>query len=79
VLDFYSRQRGADIAEGSVNLEIQPKQATVKGPAETFTGDVWFDIVTRAEDYPRMRVNVCGSHRAPGPPGTVIQVARHCT
>ena len=39
-------------------MEIQPKQAIIKGPAETFTGDVWFDIVTSAEDYPRMRVNV---------------------
>ena len=41
-----------------VDMEIQTKPATVKGPAETFTGDVWFDVITRGEDYPRMRVNV---------------------
>ena len=51
MLEFYSRQ-------GIVDMEIQTKQATVKGPAETFTGDVWFDIVVRDRDYPRMRVNV---------------------
>ena len=39
-------------------MEIQSKRATVKGPAETFTGDVWFDVVVRDRDYPRMRVNV---------------------
>jgi quercetin dioxygenase-like cupin family protein len=39
-------------------MEIQAKQATVKGPPETFTGDVWFDVITGGEDYARMRVNV---------------------
>ena len=39
-------------------MDIQTKLATVKGPAETFTGDVWYDVITRGEDYPRMRVNV---------------------
>ena len=42
-------------------MEIQAKQATVKGPPETFTGDVWFDVITRGEDYARMRVNVVRS------------------
>ncbi len=51
MLEFYSRQ-------GIVDMEIQTKQATVKGPAETFTGDVWFNIVVRDRDYLRMRVNV---------------------
>ena len=36
-----------------VDMDIQTKPATVKGPAETFTGDVWFDVITRGEDYPR--------------------------
>ena len=39
-------------------MELQSKQPSIKGPAETFTGDVWFDIVVRGEDYSRMRVNV---------------------
>jgi quercetin dioxygenase-like cupin family protein len=41
-----------------LDMEIQAKQASVKGPAETFTGDVWFDVIARADDYARMRVNV---------------------
>ena len=51
MLEFYSRQ-------GIVDMEIQTKQATVKGAAETFTGDVWFDVVVRERDYSRMHVNV---------------------
>ena len=26
-------------------MEIQPKQPTVKGPADWFTGDVWLDSI----------------------------------
>ena len=26
-------------------MEILPKQLSSKGPAEWFTGDVWFDII----------------------------------
>ncbi len=37
-------------------MQIQTKQPTVRGPADTFTGDVWFDVVAGA-DYRRMRVN----------------------
>src|SRR5437660_5759709 len=58
MLDFYSRQPSANSHERSIDMEIQAKQATVKGPPETFTGDVWFDVITRGEDYARMRVNV---------------------
>jgi quercetin dioxygenase-like cupin family protein len=39
-------------------MEIQPKQPTVKAPAETFTGDAWFDVVARGEGASRIRVNV---------------------
>jgi quercetin dioxygenase-like cupin family protein len=39
-------------------LEIQPKQPTVKAPAETFTGDAWFDVIAKGEEASRMRVNV---------------------
>jgi quercetin dioxygenase-like cupin family protein len=37
-------------------MQRQAKQPTVSGPAETFTGEVWFDVITGA-DYQRMRVN----------------------
>jgi len=39
-------------------VEIQPKQPTVKAPAETFTGDAWYDVVARGEGPSRIRVNV---------------------
>jgi hypothetical protein len=39
-------------------VKIQTKQATVTGPAETFTGHVWFDLIARGGDFTRMRVNV---------------------
>jgi hypothetical protein len=28
-------------------VEIQSKQPSTKGPAEMFTGDVWFDVVAK--------------------------------
>ena len=52
---------------------------TGKGPAETFTGDVWFDIVVRDRDYPRMRVNVVRFAPGLAQHGTLIQAARRCT
>lgn len=33
-------------------------QPTVKAPAETFTGDAWFDVIVRGEGPSRVRVNV---------------------
>ena len=39
-------------------MEILSKQPTVKAPAETFTGDAWFDVIVRGEAQSRMRVNV---------------------
>lgn len=38
-------------------MEIQPKQPTGKGPAETFTGDVWVDAIANGKDPSRVRVN----------------------
>jgi quercetin dioxygenase-like cupin family protein len=43
--------------EKEPDVEIQTKQATVKGPSQLFSGDVWFDVVVRDQDYPRMRAN----------------------
>jgi quercetin dioxygenase-like cupin family protein len=39
-------------------MDIQPKQATVKAPAETFTGDAWFDVIARGEEPSRIRVSI---------------------
>jgi quercetin dioxygenase-like cupin family protein/transcriptional regulator with XRE-family HTH domain len=39
-------------------MELQSKQASVKGPAERFTGDVWYDVITSGEPPSRVRVNV---------------------
>src|SRR3984885_1614442 len=39
-------------------MDIRPKQPTVKGPAEMFTGDVWIDSVAQGEEPSRVRVNL---------------------
>ena len=39
-------------------MHIRPPQPTVKAPAETFTGDAWYDVVARGEPPSRVRVNV---------------------
>jgi hypothetical protein len=31
-------------------MEIKPAQATVKDVPDRFTGDVWFDVITRGEE-----------------------------
>lgn len=36
-------------------MEIRPKQQTIKGPAETFTGDVWIDPIAQGEEPSRVR------------------------
>jgi quercetin dioxygenase-like cupin family protein len=38
-------------------MEIVTKQPTTKGPAQMFTGDVWFDVIARGELPSRLRVN----------------------
>jgi quercetin dioxygenase-like cupin family protein len=39
-------------------MEFLDKQPTTKAPAETFTGDAWFDVIARGEGPSRLRVNV---------------------
>src|SRR5262245_15096677 len=51
-------------ASRSMTMEVLTKAATAKGPAEWFTGDVWFDVIVRGEEPSRMRVN--SVHFAPG-------------
>jgi quercetin dioxygenase-like cupin family protein len=41
-----------------VVMELQPRQPTTKGPAERFTGDVWFDVIAKGEEPSRIRVNM---------------------
>lgn len=38
-------------------MELLAKQPTTKGPAEMFTGDVWFDVVAKGEEPSRLRAN----------------------
>jgi quercetin dioxygenase-like cupin family protein len=45
-------------------MEIVPKQPTIKGAVETFTGDVWLDAVTRSRAPSRVNVNAV--HFSPG-------------
>ena len=39
-------------------MQTLKKQPTVKAPAETFTGDAWFDVIARGEEPSRIRVSV---------------------
>ena len=39
-------------------MQILKKQPTVKAPADTFTGDAWFDVIARGEEPSRIRVAV---------------------
>lgn len=49
-------------------MEIQPKRPSTKGPAEMFTGDVWFDVLAAGQLPSRIRVNLVrfspGAHTA---------------
>jgi quercetin dioxygenase-like cupin family protein len=45
-------------------LEIQLTQPSSKGPAEMFTGDVWFDVIAQGEGLSRIRVYLV--HFTPG-------------
>ena len=45
-------------------MELLPKQDTVKGPADWFTGDVWIDVVARGRELSHL--NVGAVHFSPG-------------
>lgn len=45
-------------------MEIRPASATVKGPADWFTGDVWIDSIVQPTDD--STVNVAAVHFHPG-------------
>jgi len=60
-------------------MEVQPKQPSAKGPAERFTGDVWYDVVASGEAPSRVRVNVVRFTPEPVTPGTPTRSGRPCT
>jgi quercetin dioxygenase-like cupin family protein len=39
-------------------VKILAKQPSVKGPAQMFTGDVWYDVIAQGSELSRMRVNL---------------------
>jgi quercetin dioxygenase-like cupin family protein len=39
-------------------VQIRPAQPTTKAPAETFTGDAWYDVIAYGQEPSRIRVNV---------------------
>ena len=45
-------------------MEISQEAVTTKGPAETFTGDVWVDPITRG--LPASLLNVAAVRFSPG-------------
>lgn len=45
-------------------MEILRREPSGKGPADRFTGDVWFDVIARGEEPSRLRVN--SVHFTPG-------------
>jgi quercetin dioxygenase-like cupin family protein len=45
-------------------MEISTKPPTLKGPADTFTGDVWIDPITRG--VPRSQLSVAAVRFSPG-------------
>jgi quercetin dioxygenase-like cupin family protein len=45
-------------------MDISREVATAKGPAETFTGEVWIDPITRG--LPPSQLNVAAVHFTPG-------------
>jgi quercetin dioxygenase-like cupin family protein len=38
-------------------VEILPKQPSSQGPAQMFTGEVWFDVIVKGDEPSRVRVN----------------------
>jgi hypothetical protein len=60
-------------------MELKPKQPTIQGPADWFTGDVWIDSIVQPHDHSRL--NVVAVHFTPehAPPGTPTTAARPST
>lgn len=39
-------------------MEFLSKRPSVKAPAETFTGDAWYDVIAAGKEPSQIRVNV---------------------
>jgi|SRR5208283_4570578 len=52
-------------------MEIQPQRPATKAPAETFTGDAWFDVIAQGQPPSRLR-----GQRGPVCPGRAQRLAR---
>jgi hypothetical protein len=48
-------------------MEFMKQQATVKGPASWFAGDVWFDVIYAGIEPSRMRANLVRFSPPPQP------------
>jgi quercetin dioxygenase-like cupin family protein len=40
-----------------MSMQLLQQTASTKGPADLFTGDVWFDVIARGDEPSRLRVN----------------------
>lgn len=56
-------------------MEIIEKQPSTKGPADWFTGDVWFDVIAPIDGRAQGRYNAVHFTPAPAPPGTSTPAA----
>jgi len=46
------------MSDKETQMQFLPKEPSVKAPAETFTGDAWYDVIARGQEPSRIRVNV---------------------
>lgn len=60
-------------------MRTNPQDATTKGSAEMFAGDVWLDVLHQGDQPSRLPVNSVHFAPVPGRPGTVTRSARPCT
>jgi hypothetical protein len=60
-------------------MEVTTTPKSVKGPAQMFTGDVWFDVIAKGNDPSRLRANAVRFAPVPAPPGTATPSARPST
>ena len=60
-------------------MQKLPTGTSTKGPAEMFTGDVYFDVVAKGDEPSRMRVNTVRFAPAPALRGIPTPAVRRCT
>ena len=60
-------------------MNLVPRTPSTKGPAQMFTGDVYFDVIARGEAPSRLRVNLVRFAPRSAPRGTSTRSGRPCT